>query len=113
MWSSLATFLGSQPWSCAICTSSDCAISALCMPKGTRSVSKLVLSMSVSAILGLAWMLGVQTGSWSWSWTGGTDKNSGHATHAEDNADRWIRFRSSMHQWAYSGWRQQHETKLN
>ncbi|KAH9011138.1 hypothetical protein EDB84DRAFT_1445319 [Lactarius hengduanensis] len=89
-----------------------------CMPKGTRSVSKLVLSMSVSAILGLAWvgeelarpvcssqacekhaltwMLGVQTG--SWNWTGGTDKNSGHATHTEDNADMWIRFRSSMHQ---------------
>ncbi|KAH9165321.1 hypothetical protein EDB89DRAFT_1911497 [Lactarius sanguifluus] len=74
------------------------------MPKGARSVSKLILAMSVSAILGsawvggamknwpapvcssqacekhaLTWVLGVQTG--SWSRTGGMDKNSGHAMH--------------------------------
>ncbi|KAH9010060.1 hypothetical protein EDB84DRAFT_1445960 [Lactarius hengduanensis] len=59
----------------------------------------------------LTWMLGVQTG--SWSRTGGTDKNSGHTTHTEDNADTWIRLRSSMHRWAYSGWRQQYESNLN
>ncbi|KAH8996025.1 hypothetical protein EDB92DRAFT_1814478 [Lactarius akahatsu] len=80
MWSSLATFLGSELWSCARCTSSGCAISTkLCfqnvqsdeskwgwrrdgrrdadrrMPKGTLSVSKLILSMSrmlVSAMIG-------------------------------------------------------------
>ncbi|KAH8995993.1 hypothetical protein EDB92DRAFT_2101995 [Lactarius akahatsu] len=80
MWSSLTTFLGSELWSCARCTSSGCAISTKpCfqnvqsdeskwgwrrdgrrdadgrMPKGARSVSKLILSMSrmfVSAMIG-------------------------------------------------------------
>ncbi|KAH9023354.1 hypothetical protein EDB84DRAFT_1508903 [Lactarius hengduanensis] len=54
MWSSVASFLGSELWSCATCTSSDCAISAklYSMPIGAQCVSKLILSMSVSVILG-------------------------------------------------------------